>query len=74
MILFNINLVLQSELSPEKRKRPSRPPRMRSGWLFDEVDVTGNTEECGTKEEELGDKQQYGVINVACGRQQQCHC
>ena len=44
MILFNINLVLQSELSPEKRKRPSRPPRMRSGWLFDEVDVTVNTE------------------------------
>ena len=43
MILFNINLVLQSELSPEKRKRPSRPPRMRSGWLFDEVDVTVNT-------------------------------
>ena len=47
MILFNIILVLQSELSPEKRKRPSRPPRMRSGWLFDEVDVTVNTEECG---------------------------
>ena len=44
MILFNINLVLQSELSPEKIKRPSRPPRMRSGWLFDEVDVTVNTE------------------------------
>ena len=44
MILFNINLVLQSELSPEKRKRTSRPPRMRSGWLFDEVDVTVNTE------------------------------
>ena len=48
MILFNINLVLQSELSTEKRKRPSRPPRKRSGWLFDEVDVTVNTEECGT--------------------------
>ena len=48
MIFFNINLVLQSELSPEKRKRPSRPPRMRSGWLFDEVDVTVNTEERGT--------------------------
>ena len=48
MIFFNINLVLQSELSPEKRKRPSRPPRIRSGWLFDEVDVTVNTEECGT--------------------------
>ena len=45
MILFNINLVLQSELSPEKRKWPSRPPRKRSGWLFDEVDVTVNTEE-----------------------------
>ena len=43
MIFFNINLVLQSELSPEKRKRTSRPPRMRSGWLFDEVDVTVNT-------------------------------
>ena len=26
------------------KKRPSRPPRMRSGWLFDEVDVTVNTE------------------------------
>ena len=48
MIFFNINLVLQSELSPEKRKWPSRPPRKRSGWLFDEVDVTVNTEECGT--------------------------
>ena len=48
MILFNIILVLQSELSPEKRKRPSRPLRKRSGWLFDEVDVTVNTEECGT--------------------------
>ena len=47
MIFFNINLVLQSELSPEKRKWPSRPPCMRSGWLFDEVDVTVNTEECG---------------------------
>ena len=30
------------------KKRPSRSPRMRSGWLFDEVDVTVNTEECGT--------------------------
>ena len=29
-------------------KRPSRPPHMRSGWLFDEVDVAVNTEECGT--------------------------
>ena len=27
------------------KKRPSRPPRMRSGWLFDEVDVTVNTED-----------------------------
>ena len=45
MIFFNINLVLQSELSPEKRKRPSRPPRMRSGWPFDKVDVTVNTED-----------------------------
>ena len=48
MILFNINLVLQSELSPEKEKGHPDPPRMRSGWLFDEVDVTVNTEECGT--------------------------
>ena len=63
MILFNIILVLQSELSPEKRKRPSRPPRMRSGWLFDEVDVTVNTEECGAKEKELGYEQQDGVID-----------
>ena len=30
------------------KKRPSCPPCMRSGWLFDEVDVTVNTEECGT--------------------------
>ena len=29
------------------KKRPSRPLRKRSGWLFDEVDVTVNTEECG---------------------------
>ena len=63
MILFNINLVLQSELSPEKRKRPSRPPRMRSGWLFDEVLVVVNTEECGAKEKELGYEQQDGVID-----------
>ena len=63
MIFFNINLVLQSELSPEKRKRPSRPPRMRSGWLFDEVLVVVNTEECGAKEKELGYEQQDGVID-----------
>ena len=63
MILFNIILVLQSELSPEKRKRPSRPPRMRSGWLFDEVLVVVNTEECGAKEKELGYEQQDGVID-----------
>ena len=63
MILFNINLVLQSELSPEKRKRPSRPPRMRSGWLFDEVLVVVNTEGCGAKEKELGYEQQDGVID-----------
>ena len=63
MILFNINLVLQSELSTEKRKRPSRPPRMRSGWLFDEVLVVVNTEECGAKEKELGYEQQDGVID-----------
>ena len=63
MIFFNINLVLQSELSPEKRKRPSRPPRMRSGWLFDEVLVVVNTEECGAKEKELVYEQQDGVID-----------
>ena len=63
MILFNIILVLQSELSPEKRKRPSRPPRMRSGWLVDEVLVVVNTEECGAKEKELGYEQQDGVID-----------
>ena len=45
MILFNINLVLQSELSPEKRKKAIPTPRMKSEWLFDEVDVTVNTEE-----------------------------
>ena len=34
MILFNINLVLQSELSPEKRKRPSRPPMYEVRMAF----------------------------------------
>ena len=48
---------------PFIKKRPSRPPRMRSGWLFDEVDVTVNTEECGAKEKELGYEQQDGVID-----------
>ena len=63
MILFNINFVLQSELSPEKRKRPSRPPRLRSGWLLHQVLVVVNTEECGAKEKELGYEQQDGVID-----------
>lgn len=32
---------------PFIKKGHPAPPRMRSGWLFDEVDVAVNTEECG---------------------------
>lgn len=71
---YSVVLGIKNRNYSDCRQKASPPGPLRSGGLFDEIFVVVNTEECGAKQQELGYEQQDGVVDVACGWQQQSHC